>query len=241
MENSTLSGTNVETFNNLTAGDKYTNLAWTDGTTTVGTFDSVYINAANQYGGAGASGSNYAVESASVGGANHVEVSTLTLSTPSAYFGFWWSAGDPNNAVDFYSGSTLVAEFTTATLMDALPSTYNGNPISPTTLDPNEPFAFINFYATTGVTFDKIVFTDTQSSGFEADNYTVRTAAWGTQSGETGATPGVVLETVSGTTVTLASAIPEPDSALLLLIGLSAFLGMRRFKAVTVKSVFLAS
>jgi hypothetical protein len=228
VESSTLSGTSVENFNSLTAGDKYTNLAWTDGTTTVGTFNSVYISAANQYGGATGTGylngSNYAVESASVGGANHVAASTLTLTTPSAYFGFWWSAGDANNEVQFFNGSTLVAQFTTATLMDKLPSTYYGNPRSPSTLDHNEPFAFINFYGEGGVTFNSIVFTDTQNSGFEADNYTVRAAAWGTQTGETGAAPGIGLETISGTSV---SVIDEPGSMLLVLGGSVGFLGLR--------------
>lgn len=228
VENSTLTGTSVETFNSLTAGTKYTNLQWTDNGTAIGSFNSVYINAADQYGGAGSSGSNYAVESASVGGSNHVTTSTLTLNTASAYFGFWWSAGDPNNTVDFYSGSTLVAEFTTQNLMNFLPSGYDGNPRSPSTLDPSEPFGFINFYGVNGVTFNKVVFIDTQSSGFEADNYTVRSAAWGTQTGETGSTPGVVLETITGTTQT---EIPEPGSLLLLAGGL-VLLGRGRSQAV---------
>jgi hypothetical protein len=233
-ETTSLSGASVEDFNSLTANIQYTNLAWMDGTTTIGTFNSVYVKSADQYGGATGTGypngSNYAVESASVGGSSHVEVSTLTLTTPSAYFGFWWSAGDANNEVQFYSGSTLVAQFTTGTLMDALPSTYDGNPRSPTTLDANEPFAFINFYGTAGVTFDKIVFTDTQSSGFEADNYTVRAAAWGTQPGETGSVPGVTLESIAGTTVTV---IPEPASPLLVLTGFAALFGLRRSRVAS--------
>ncbi|MDD4913661.1 MAG: hypothetical protein PHW13_01315 [Methylococcales bacterium] len=236
VENSTLLGTDVETFNNLKAGTEYTNLAWKQGGVTIGTFDNVYISAANQYGGAGSNGSNYAVESGLVGSPNNVEVSTLTLNTASAYFGFWWSAGDANNTVEFYNGSTLVGEFTTATLMDQLPGSYYGNPRSPSTLDSNEPFAFINFFGTNGLTFNKVVFVDTSSSGFEADNYTVRTQAWGGLSGETGTVPGVALETISGATVTLASsAIPEPDSALLLLVGMGAFFGASRFSATTVR------
>jgi hypothetical protein len=221
VESSTLANTQVETFNSLTANTKYTNLAWTDGTgATIGTFDSIYIKSADQYGGATgtgySNGSNYAVESLSVGSPNNVQTSTLTLNTASAYFGFWWSAGDKYNDVSFYSGSTLVADFSTATLMSKLPSTYNGNPRGPTSLDPSEPFAFINFYGASGVTFDKIVFTDTQSTGFEADNYTVRTDAWGTQTGETGAAPGITLATISGSSVYV---IPEPSSTLLLMLG----------------------
>jgi hypothetical protein len=236
VETSSLTGTSVEDFNSLTANTKYTNLAWMDGSTAIGTFNQVYIKGVDQYGGATGTGypngSNYVVESGSVGSPNNVSASTLTLATSSAYFGFWWSAGDANNEVQFYdSTGALVAQFTTATLMNKLPSTYDGNPRSPTTLDTKEPFAFINFYGTAGVTFDKIVFTDTASSGFEADNYTVRAAAWGTQSGETGATPGVVLESISGTSVTV---IPEPAVSLLLLAGIGALSGVRRIKPVKV-------
>jgi len=230
QETTSLTNTDVYTFDNLTAGQKYTNLAWTDGSgNTVGTFNSLYVTAADQYGGAGPNGSNYAVESASVGGSNHVEVSTLTLNTASAYFGFWWSAGDANNKVDFYSGTTLEASFTTASLMSTLPKTYDGNPRSPTTLDPSEPFAFINFYAMNGLTFNKIVFTDTTSSGFEADNYTVRTQAWGSVAGESGSTPGITLETVTGSNVALAT-VPEPGTTLLLLVGIAAIGSVRSIK-----------
>jgi len=245
QETTSLTDTNVYTFNNLTAGQKYTNLAWTDGSgNTIGTFNSLYVNAADQYGGAvdasHPNGSNYAVESASVGGSNHVEVSTLTLSTASAYFGFWWSAGDANNEVDFYNGTTLEAAFTTASLMSTLPKTYDGNPRSPSTLDPNEPFAFINFYAMNGITFNKIVFTDTQSSGFEADNYTVRTQAWGSVAGESGSTPGNFLESVTGSNVSTA-AVPEPGTTLLLLVGMAAIGGVRRMKQTAQNSGLVAA
>jgi hypothetical protein len=236
VENSTLSGTSVDTFNSLTGNTKYTNLAWTDNGTTIGTFDSIYIKSFDQYGGAGPSGSNYAVESASVGGSSAVTTSILTLTTQSAYFGLWWSAGDASNELVFKNNGVVIAEFTTQSLLNALPSTYRGNPRAPSSLDPAEPFAFINFFATGGQTFNQIEFIDTQSSGFEADNYTVRAAAYGTVAGDGNTLPGIGVESVTGTTATLFPAnttvsvsAPEPSSIMLLSMGLAA-LARRKIK-----------
>lgn len=204
--NSTLSGTTVEDFNSITAGTKVTNYTWANGTTTVGTIDQVYVSAANEYGGAGSSGSNYPVQSESVGGSKATPTTTFTLAANNAYFGLWWSAGDANNVLTFYNGTTLVGQFTTASLLAELPSTYYGNPR--TGQDSAEAFAFINFYGMNGTTWNKIVFSNLGSSGFESDNWTVRAGAWGTGTGETGAPAGVEAATVSGTTVTL---VPEPS------------------------------
>ena len=221
-DNTTLSGTSVFDFNSLTANRKYTGLAWTG----VGTIDSIYVKSADSYGGAAdathASGSNYGVQSTSVGSPNNVVTSTLNLNSSISYFGLWWSAGDAKNVLDFYNGSSLVAEFTTGNLLAALPSSYYGNPRN-RSLDSGEPFGFINFYGQSGVSWDKIVFRNNGSSGFEADNYTVRAAAWGTQEGETGATPGKVVETIDGLIATPAAV---PDGSISFAMALFSFGGV---------------
>jgi hypothetical protein len=208
--NSSLQGTSVTDFSAWAknGAGAYKNLSWTG----VGTIDQVYLQKANLYGGATGSG-YYAVDSASpsgVGGVNAVSKSTLTLNTPSSYFGLWWSAGDPYNTLSFYSGNTLIASFDTKSVLNALPKSYFGNPTSTFSgQDKGEPFAFLNVYGKPGVTWDKVVFSNAGTSGFESDNWTVRQQAWGTLAGESGAAPGVAVATVSGTSLTLVTT-PEP-------------------------------
>ncbi|MBK8092258.1 MAG: hypothetical protein IPK32_09875 [Verrucomicrobiaceae bacterium] len=191
---STLSGTQVFDFNSITTG-KSTNVNWSG----VGTFDQLYVKNADAYGGAAdalnPNGTRYSVQGAGSG----VLSSTLNLSNQSAYFGLWWSAGDAKNVLEFYNGSTLVGRFVTSTLMDPLPSTYDGNPRN-RTINSHEPYGFINFFADENTTWDRIVFTNNGTSGFESDNYTTRVAAWNPLTD--GALPGVPVAVVSGTTTT---------------------------------------
>ena len=220
---STLSNTSLLTFDALPATAKSTNLTWLDGTATVGTIDQVYIHAADQYGGAGASGSNYAVQSTSVGGTDATPVTTVNLTASSAYFGMWWSAGDDKNVLKFYSANTLVAQFTTNTLISVISSSpeYYGNPR--TGQNASQPYAFINFFGQDGTTWDKIILTNQGSSGFESDNWTDRTGAWGTEPGETGPPPGVIVATVNGVTVT-----PVPEPSAISLLALLPLVALRR-------------
>ncbi|HEY3897487.1 MAG TPA: hypothetical protein VGM54_02685 [Chthoniobacter sp.] len=195
QETSTLTGTQVETFNNLPLGVD-NNVNWAG----VGTFNQLYIKNADQYGGATdpthPNGSEYAVE----GEGTVVSTTTLTLSENTGYFGLWWSAGDPSNVLDFYNNNTLVAQFTTASLLGSLTSAYDGNPRN-RSLDSSEPFAFINFYGSAGTTWNKIVMTNDSSSGFEADNFTVRQSTYNpTTDGPI--LPGVPVARVTGTQTT---------------------------------------
>jgi hypothetical protein len=196
QENSTLTGTQVETFNNLSLGLN-NNVNWAG----VGSFNQLYIENANQYGGATdathPNGSEYAVE----GVGTSVSTSVLTLDQSSGYFGMWWSAGDPSNVLDFYNNNTLVAQFTTASLLGALSSAYDGNPRN-RSLDSNEPFAFINFYASAGASWNKIVLTNDSSSGFEADNFTVRQSTYNPAT-DGPVLPGVPVARVTGTQTTV--------------------------------------
>jgi hypothetical protein len=122
------------------------------------------------YGGAGGSGYYPTVSDASY---------TLTLTASGDvpgvnYFGLWFSALDAGNQLQFYEDSTLLYTFTPAmfqTLVGACPgSAFCGNPNNGD--DPGEQFAFLNFFYEGGY-FDKIVFTETTSAGFESDNHTV--------------------------------------------------------------------
>ena len=219
--NSSLADTSVFTFNGYSNGSHVTNAVWSG----VGTYSQIYVINANQYG--GANGSPYSVESAksSLGG---VPTTTLTLNSSVAYFGLWWSAGDPNNFLSFYSGNNLVASFNTTNLFNALPSGYLGNPTSGYKgLDATEKFAFLNFYGLNGTTFDSIVISDPSTlSGFESDNHTVRAAAYGQDPNDAGTTlPGIPVEEIinnngSQIVVTniaqITTSVPEPGTVSLL-------------------------
>lgn len=169
----------TETFNSDAAGDYAGKTLTTDfGTggqitgTIAGNFQ---IDTPNQYG--GASG-NYAVTF------DHNSGYSVTLSNAANggggvnYFGMELSALDPGNNLAFYNGNTLVATYTPQDLINALgkcPNGYCGNPSAPYKgQDPNEQFAFVNFYDQTG-TFNRIVFTEGKNfgGGYEADNFTV--------------------------------------------------------------------
>ena len=198
---SSLSGTSTYDFNSLKTGVNK-NVGWSS----VGTFDQLYVIPADQYGGAPSAtqpkGSNYSVQ----GIGSPVKATTLTLNTPSSYFGFFWSAGDASNMLQFYKGNTLVGEFTTKSLLSNLPADYYGNPIN-RAQNKGEPYAFINFYADQSTQWDKIVLTNSSSSGFESDNYTSRVQAWTAKAD--GAITGRPVVLVDGTKVTTLSKIPE--------------------------------
>lgn len=217
--NSTLKDTSVTDFSAWAknGAGAYKDLTWSG----VGTIDEVYLQKANLYGGATGTG-YYPVESAApsgVGGRNAIAETTVTLNKPSSYFGLWWSAGDPYNVLSFYSGNKLIASFDTKTILDNLPKSYFGNPTTKFKgQDGHEPFAFLNVYAKQGVTWDRIVLNNDGSSGFESDNWTVRSQAWGTLAGETGSAPGRQVATVSGTKVSLLAA-PEPANVVAIFTG----------------------
>lgn len=172
----------------------------------------ITISAANQYGGAGGTGHFATVSNSSY---------TLTLTSSGGlpgvnYFGLWFSALDSGNELQFYENSTLLYTFTPAlfsSLVGACPNSSNAFCGNPTTQfsgqDSGEQFAFLNFYDTTGY-FNKIVFTETTTAGFESDNQTVG-----------------YMNPVNPTG-TIIGAAPEPSSIVLLLTGLLALIGLSR-------------
>lgn len=198
--NSSLSGTDVHDFNDLKLGYN-SGVAW-DG---VGKFDQLQIIRADAYGGApdetSPKGTQYSVQ----GIGSKVMTTTLYLAEDSSYFGMWWSAGDARNVMSFYDGDSLIGRFTTASLMAPLPPEYDGNPIN-RKVNSGEPYAFINFFGDEKTSWDRIVFSNDGSSGFESDNFTTRVDAW--DPAKDGALPGTPVAIVSGTETKL---ITEKD------------------------------
>ena len=192
--NSTVSNCLVHTFNADPLGSS-PSVPWAG----VGSFTNVQVKSPDQFGGADAS------RYPSVG-ANRTM--TLALNTPQSYFGMWWSAGDAYNSLTFYSGTNVVASFTTSILTSLLSTNFNGMPVMATNgagqnpgANSREKYAFINFYGLGGTTFDTIVASQGKSAAFESDNWTVATN-YGGSNGVTG-TPAANYETTTnGITIT---------------------------------------
>ena len=202
-ESSTVSGVTTESFNSTGAG-VYTSLA-----TTVGTLSSpgLDIVSANQYGGAGGTGNYFAI------GAEGGQTSAiLTLNAPQAYFGIWWSAADALNQIEFLSGGQVVGTFNSTAALGSLSSAYFSNPSGGG--DSSEKFAYLNFIATGGTTFNQIELLNTNTStGFESDNWSVTSTQL-----NPGSYPGTVIATLSG--------VPEPSSLALTASGFLAIAGV---------------
>ena len=106
---------------------------------------------------------------------------TITLNTPQKYLGFWWSAGNPGNTVEFFSNGELVASMDTQRIIDKLSDTnqvsvggstyasadYYGNPVDGE--NTIEAYVFLSLYAQGGTSFDKVILS---GNGFEFDNLT---------------------------------------------------------------------
>ncbi len=192
VQTTVVPGATTYDFNNLTLGT-HTNVSVNFGSVT-GVYDTLTIQSADQYG--GANGSLYPL------------AQTLTLSGSVNYFGMWWSAGDSGNRLDFYLGANLVASYSTATAFGILPGTYYGNPNGGG--DSGEPFAYLNFFGTSGTTFDSIHLVETSTCcQFESDNHSVAV----------GATPGNGLAL---------NPTPEPASVWLLAVGVASLEALRR-------------
>jgi hypothetical protein len=163
VQSSTMPGLITETFNGFPTGP------FTTRNTAVGTLTSpgAAIVAADIFGGAG--GSRYVAIGAQSG------QTQMTLSLPGAqsYFGFWWSAVDAGNSLEFLSGGSVIKTYDRNSAFGSLPNTYLGNPNNGG--DSGEKFAYFNFVGTNGTTFDQVRFKNVDTTtGFEADNFSIR-------------------------------------------------------------------
>jgi len=230
VQTSTLANTSYMDFSSV-APNLDGSLTWAG----VGTYDQVAIIPANRYGGADGTGT-YLVQSNGIPPGGAVPTTTLTLNTPSAYFGLWWSAGDATNRLTFYNGADVIADFTTASLLSVLPTTYKGNPTTPFLgQNSGENYAFFNVFGQDGSTWDRIVFGNDGGSGFESDNHTTRISAWGSEPGESGPEPGVPVMQVNGSTVSPVAPVPETSSWLMGFLAIASFwfLSRRRSPAIS--------
>lgn len=200
---SSVSGITTVTFDAITPG------TYTSFTTSIGTYTAapnLSVVAADAYGGAG--GTRYL---ALTSGSSQ-RMATLTFAAPQSYFGFYWSAGDDTDVLEFWRGGARIATFTPGSITGLLDPYKNknnpghfGNPDSPNQ-NTSEPYAYLNFFGTDGVQFDAVRFFEGGTNGFESDNHSIRASP------VTGTLPGRPL-----TTITVAAvAVPEPGSVTLL-------------------------
>lgn len=160
VQQTTLANTIVETFDVLPAGPLSTYFA------PLGIYSGgMTVSEPNAWG--GADQTRYLAVGAQSRSTSYV----LNLFSPQAYFGLYWGAGDALNELRFFNGSTLLASFRTADVMSGLSAAYSGNPNTGQNM--GEKYAFFNFTATSGVTFNRIEFyNDGTGTGFETDNHT---------------------------------------------------------------------
>ncbi len=163
----------VETFNARLPGAGQTFTTDFGGSEITGTYKNVQINTADQFGGADGTGL-YAVTFSQSG--YEIELST-TRPEGVNYFGYWLSALDKGNKLEFYKGSTLVYSFTPAAVLAIIGSkpAYFCNPNTAFAgQNCGEPYAFVNFYFTGSLSIDRIrIYEDPEVGGYESDNHTV--------------------------------------------------------------------
>ena len=215
QQSSTVEGVDVFDFDSLPVG-RHSNVVWEG----VGQFDELLV--AEGYLGFGAldpsDGWNSRFNWNGWGGYSGTEpivsATTITLNEKSAYFGLYWSAGDGDDILQFYDGDTLIAEFSTETVVDSasLSNDYYGDPNHNNQYNASlpynhiEPYAFINFYGDANTSWDRIVLTQTYDagSGFETDNISSRVAPLISSTDDISLIGNVIAE-VSGTSTTVVS------------------------------------
>ncbi len=166
----------VERFDSRTGGvpANFTTDFGTGGTIQA-TYSGGRIDAANVYGGAGGTGQFISTFTS----LSPIEINfTTTLPEGMTYFGYWLSALDPQNYLEFYNGATLLATINPSTVLGSIgscPNAYCGNPNAPFLGgNGNEVYSFLNVYFTGGDTFDRIkIYQKTGGGGYESDNHTV--------------------------------------------------------------------
>lgn len=175
----------VETFKSVSVGN-HANYVTDFGTSAApvvitGTYSDVTIRKADQFGGAEGKGRyavawNNAPYQLDISASNGGDIN---------YFGYWLSALDSGNLLDFYKNGSLVYSFKPVNVMSSIGnvSEYFGNPTSKFLgNNGHEPYAFVNLYFSDGASFDRIVFHQAPgSAGYESDNHTV--GYWVSQGG----------------------------------------------------------
>ena len=113
----------------------------------------------------------------------------LVFDDPVSYFGFAWAAGDGQNNIKLYREGQLIGSFNTQFIINKLPNNptskvfavdnqteyftqdFYGKPLVGG--NNNQPYAFLHFYTSEGMEFDRIEFIMDQGGAFENDNHTL--------------------------------------------------------------------
>ena len=205
----------VETFDGLLTGNGQNFISNFGGAAhgISGTYTGVNVIEADQFGGAGGVPNQYAV----AGLQNNVKSYSITFNPDLTYFGYWLSALDAGNQVEFFLDGASVFTFTPVNVLAMVGTSgdYYGKPLAPNKgANKGEPYVFLNFFADQGAFFDEIVFSQVppgSTAGYESDNHTV--GVWEKQSG------------------TVVNSVPLPSTVLLTALGLAA-LGVTRRRQV---------
>ncbi|WP_294044115.1 PEPxxWA-CTERM sorting domain-containing protein [Sphingomonas sp.] len=209
----------VETFDSQNTGIS-TFTSTFNGSPITGNYQNVNVIPANQYGGAGGSG-DYAVAGISQTHSYSIDFSQ-TGQNGINYFGFWLSALDGGNTVEFFNGATSLGTFDPANVLSFVSgnNAYYGNPFAPFQgQNSGQPYVFVNFFLNSG-TFDKIVFNQTNySAGYESDNHTV----------------GWFKDTGGGTVI---PGVPEPSTWAMMILGFGLVGGVMRTRKTATKVAF---
>jgi len=138
------------------------------------------IEQANEYSGAGDTGNYMSVGSETDTGGNYTDSVLINLNGEESYFGVWAGAIDGGNVITLLNNGVTVFTMNANTLDDAIAalpnaSSYLGNPsdvVNNVPADNDQYFAYLNFFGTSGTTFNEVLLTETEntSAGFEFDN-----------------------------------------------------------------------
>lgn len=161
VQSTSVAGVLTETFNVLP------NSSLGSYSSSIGTYSpGAVVVSPDAYG--GAQQSNYV----SIGAQSSTTTYSLTFNAPQTFFGLYWQAADGLNELQFYRGSNLLRSFNSAEVFSGLSQAYFGNPNNG--LNNVERFAYINFFAVKGSSFDRIVFNNPGFvTGFETDNHSI--------------------------------------------------------------------
>ena len=185
LTSSTLTQVDLDNFPSGVQGDVQTDIGLMTGTT--------YVAPVNIFGGAGGTG-NY------LGAAD----TTFTFPRLHCYLGFWWSAGNSANYVEFIDASdSVIATFSASDLvrdLGACPNDYCGHP-ELGFANGNELYAFVNIRIPAG--FMKVRLFGT---GFELDNITTSVSIPQRTNNETAVTNGDVRTSCADITAAQAQA-----------------------------------
>jgi hypothetical protein len=232
-QSSSHAGVVTETFESFAPGVQSGNLASTALASFGGTYNftgnSGAIVAAGDYTGAGGTGLSLAQGDFWTSNTNTY---SLNLTTDATYLGFWWSAGDAFNFIQFYDNGVLQANFTSADIFAVVQgggtvttvnntiynkSEYFGNPNNGA--NSSEPYAFVSIYATAGTVYDQVVFGNGNGlTGFESDNHTLFS--------------GPLTPTGTEVFVSTITPIPEANATVLLFAVPSLMFALRRRSAL---------